>query len=578
MASAESPARIPVPVSQWSARLQWNQPAPAAVDALNKVSISAPVIEEYCPLARCLETRIAEAHWETAGVLPFVDSEVPYLINNSGRLSENAAAVFFANCLTHAATLPRQIVVLECGAGTGLFARYFLDAFRAICEQENQPFYHRLLYIASDRSTATLRQWTERGIFEQHTDHVLALRSDATDLQLPAGERPRAVFCNYVLDVLPSAVLRRDSDGVARQLCIRTRLAGDAALLASYANLSIDEIRERARWPDPAALTSLLPVLSLLEYEIDMLPVGVAAIPYAGEALEWGSAGQRVVLNYGGVACLERLFTLLADDGFVLVNDYGPVTREEAEGPSSTQRFGPTTAIWLNFPLVTKLLAERGVRVVEPSGDAALSIHARLLLRRPEPRTEAAFENRFQRDAYLYVQTPVEEARKHVAAGRMNDALESYKTALSRSARDWELIGEAADFVAQHLRDYPAAVELSRAALELNPVYNTNLWNTLGDALFCMQRYEEAHQAYLQAERIDPRDIRTNLNLSYTYLHFGHLKTALEVIARGLQSDRRGFYRNRLLEKQQQVLLALSGQWDAEQQRLIVRYQRFTKG
>jgi tetratricopeptide (TPR) repeat protein len=563
--------------------LQWNQPVPAAVDALNKVSVSAPVIEEYCPLARCLEARIAEAHWETSGVLPFVDSEVPYLINNSGRLSENAAAVFYAHCLSHAAALPQQIVVLECGAGTGLFARYFLDAFRTICEQESQPFYDRLLYIASDRSSATIRQWSERGIFDQHTGHVLALRGDATDLQLPAGARPRAVFCNYVLDVLPSAVLRHDSDGqdndgMIRQLCVRTRLAGDATLLATYTHLTIDEIRERARSTDPAVLVTLLPVLSLLEYEIDMQSIGIEEIRYAPEALAWGSPNKRVVLNHGGLSCLERLFALLADDGFVLVNDYGPVTREDAEGPSSTQRFGSTTAIWLNFPLLTALLAARGVRMVEPSGDATLSIHARLLLRQPDPRTEAAFENRFQRDAYLYIQTPIEEARKHVAAGRMNDALESYKTALSRSARDWELIGEAADFVAQHLRDYPAAVELSRAALDLNPVYNTNLWNTLGDALFCMQRYDDAHQAYLQAERIDPRDIRTNLNLAYTYLHFGQLKTALDVIARGLQADKRGFYRNRLLEKQQQVLLAMSGQWDAEQQRLMMRYQRFTQG
>jgi cytochrome c-type biogenesis protein CcmH/NrfG len=44
------------------------------------------------------------------------------------------------------------------------------------------------------------------------------------------------------------------------------------------------------------------------------------------------------------------------------------------------------------------------------------------------------------------------------------------------------------------------------------------MWNILGVVLYCLERFDEAHEAYLQAERIDPDDGRTNLNLGYTFL------------------------------------------------------------
>jgi tetratricopeptide (TPR) repeat protein len=90
-----------------------------------------------------------------------------------------------------------------------------------------------------------------------------------------------------------------------------------------------------------------------------------------------------------------------------------------------------------------------------------------------------------------------------------------------------------------------------------------------------LERYEEAHEAYLQAERIDPNDGRTNLNLTYTYLQFGNYRAALQAISRGLAADVRAMYRDRLLEKQQQVLLAIAARHVHEQERLLRRQQRF---
>ena len=88
-----------------------------------------------------------------------------------------------------------------------------------------------------------------------------------------------------------------------------------------------------------------------------------------------------------------------------------------------------------------------------------------------------------------------------------------------------------------------------------------------------MERFDDAHQAYVQASRIDPRDARTQLNLAYTLAARGDQAQALTAIACGLAQDQ-GLYRTRLLEKQQQILLASSARWLAEQERLARRNVR----
>jgi tetratricopeptide (TPR) repeat protein len=134
--------------------------------------------------------------------------------------------------------------------------------------------------------------------------------------------------------------------------------------------------------------------------------------------------------------------------------------------------------------------------------------------------------------------------------------------------------GEIAEFVGLQLQDYPAGRELAQAAVELNPWYSPWLWNILGDVLFLDGRLDDAHEAYLQASRIHPWAARTNLNLAYTYFAFAEYNAALEAVATALAADVRGTYRHRLLEKQQQILGAISGRWLGEQERLVRRADR----
>ena len=113
--------------------------------------------------------------------------------------------------------------------------------------------------------------------------------------------------------------------------------------------------------------------------------------------------------------------------------------------------------------------------------------------------------------------------------------------------------------------------------MELNPWYSPWLWNVLGDILFLDKNVSGAHEAYVQAQKIHPTDVRTNLNLAYTLFEFGDYDQALQALATALAADTRGLFRARLLEKQHQVLSAMSGRWQGEQERLARRAERLLR-
>jgi len=567
------PATVPLPVSIALDRMQISGVLQNPEEALRHVKVEREILEDFRPISESLEWRLSDLYWRTAGVLPFATNEVPFVITNSGRLSESAAAVLFANCLD--APPGQKLVVLELGAGSGLFARYFLDAFRAICSQEGRDFYDRLLYVVSDRSSRTVEQWNERGLFADHSGHVLpgvcdALRprefraaaSDGAELQ-----GARAVLCNYMLDVLPSTIVRMGANGY-EELRVRTCLTNNRDLVSEYTRLSTEEMRARAASVETDDQSELMPLVSLFELETAFLPVESHPPEYASEVLGHHDGAEPVLLNRGALQCLEECTGLLDSYGFVLINDYGPATPEQAKRHMTAQRFGATTALGVNFPVLDRYLAQKQLNVAKARGDDDRPLHARLLTRRELPRTRDAFENRFGEEARAFFESPLEQARQHVAADRKNEALESYRVALTRSPRDWQVVGEIAEFVGLRLRDFASGLELARAAVMLNPWYSTWLWNTLGDCLFCLGRVEDSHEAYLQAQRIDHADVRTNLNLSYTYSRFGAHEASLEAIALGLAKDVRGQFRDSLLLKQQQVLAAISCRWTAEQERL----------
>jgi tetratricopeptide (TPR) repeat protein len=572
----------PLPLPQEVLRRLAGASGKSALEALRNVATEPTEIEDFRPLGQCLEWRLADAYWDRAGIIPFVRNDVPYLVNNTGRLSENAAALLFAALNEVRSALPRQVVLLELGAGTGLHARYFLDAFAAECRKEGSDFYDRLTYVVSDRFERTVIGWQRDGLFAGHEGHVALRICDAASperLSLPGGASspplgaPVVVFCNYLLDVLPSTIARRSETGL-EQLCVRSHLVGGATALRAAGLGSLDEARALAASGRFEDLVRLLPLLAHLDLETAYRPWTPSTAEEAALAAAT-PAGERVIINGGALACLDKLAARIAPSGFILVNDYGPVRAEDVATHVGVQRFGGSVALGLNFPLLESALANRGFATAAPEGDEQRRVHTRLIARHLGARTLDVLHKRFALEADRQLDAPQEEARAHLAAGRRNEALDAYRRMIERNPGDWQMLGEAAEYVGLQLGDHKAGLEIVRSALERNPWTSAWLWNILGDCLFYQERLAEAHEAFTQAQRIDADDPRTNLNLAYTLSARGDQPGALAAIAHGLAHDGKGQYRPRLLEKQAQVLALISERAAANQNRLVRRAERF---
>ncbi len=574
---APSAGRAPLPLEQALARMHLDGPQVPLATVLNGVTTHRAVLQDFRTLDTCLEAELSNVHWNTAGVSLFAENDVPYAINNTSQLSDRASEVLFRNCQEFEPA--GLIYLLEIGAGTGLFARYLLDAFRQRCEQAGRDYYQRLTFHVTDGSATTVQQWHERAIFTEHAEHVVLAVCDAqrpdscsspgvATQPLPA---PRAVFCNYVLDSLAYTVVRRGPGG-PEELHVRTRITEDEARLKRYTRLRIDELRQLARSTDAAARARLAPLVPCFEYETAFRPVE-RALQGLDAALTVGAGQDRVLLNEGALLTLDRLMARMEDHGFVMINDYGPVEADQFAAQAVPQRFGRTIALGLNFPLLLHYLVAGGCQVAKPEDDDTRSIHTRLVSRGHLPRTVEAFNAQFGPGEAQFEQL-VEAARRHLEAGRQDEAIGSYKQAMARHPRDWRLLGEVAEFLIRSLGNFEAGLATARAAVAINPWYSAWLWNVVGDALYATYAFEEAHEAYLQGQRIDPRDVRTHLNLAYTHAGFGDHRAALDALACGLAHDTTGLFRERLLQKQQEVLMLIANRAESENEWLSRRAAR----
>jgi tetratricopeptide (TPR) repeat protein len=536
-------------------------------------------------LTDSLEWTIGQSYLQERGNKAYIsDPEpVPFTINNDGILSARAAETFFASLAAadQAGTLEPDIFVLELGIGIGLFARFFLDAFRRLCEQHGKDYYDRLCYVAGDYSEPMLRDACRQGVFANHPGRYVLRAVDALSPEESLAQDPlfgelagrpfRAVFLNYLLDCLPAAVLQVEGDEV-RQLYVRTCLARGADL-RGYSDLTLEELVQLANAPDPASSRELRDVSGLLASEYDYRPVDPAGLPHGEFAVQLARSVNQgsVVLNYGAIQALERLLGLLRDSGFILLNDYGQARPDRADD-FQHQRYSQSTFIGINFPVLQAYFAGTApAQWVEPAEGDTTSIHARLLGRQLAPETVACFQDRFGQAALERVQEPVRRARDLVKAGRFEAALTAYQQALEGQPYNWVLMNEVAHFLTFPLRNPAAGLDMARAALACNPACSAELWNMLGDSLFECGRVEESRQVYQRALQINPADARAHFNLTFVHARTGEYAEALRRIAEALTLDKMGAYRDRLLQTQSEVLAQLSQRSQQEYRRMADR-------
>src|SRR5208282_1410463 len=97
----------------------------------------------------------------------------------------------------------------------------------------------------------------------------------------------------------------------------------------------------------------------------------------------------------------------------------------------------------------------------------------------------------------------------------------------------------------------------------------SELWNTLGDGLFEWGRTAEAGAAYRRALQFNANDVRARYNLAWVYQRERDGGAALQVLAEALALDKTGEYRDRLLQKQSEVLMLLAQRRQQEYLRMV---------
>jgi tetratricopeptide (TPR) repeat protein len=561
-------------------------PASVAVDAsdpqevLVKAQAGRTIIQDFCPLAESLEWQLGQQYLRDRGNKAFIGdaSPVPYVVNNDGTLSAHAADVFYTSLVEaeKAGTLApdEDIFALELGIGVGLFARLFLDAFRQRCRQDGKDYYDRFCYIAADRSPRMLLDLCRHGVLARHAGHYCVRQIDAMepeqalnrDLLFRNHKGPplRACFLNYLLDCLPAAVLDIDGDQV-KELHVRTVVARGIDL-ADHTDLTAEQLRERARFTDPANQRELLEVYGLFASEYDYRPADLKTMPHGDWVVALARGWTRRVLHsYGALQSLDMLLGLLHENGLILINDYGSEHMQMGEH-FEHQRFSLATFVGINFALLEHYFTEaKGYRLVEPWGIAG-GIHSRLLGRKPPHEAVLRFCKLFGSSEYERLQRPVYQARLYRQHARFELARTEYDRAVALQPYNWVLLNEVAGFLMTQLRGkkednydgVKAGMDLAKLALAQNPTCSAELWSTLGDGLYDFGRYAEARSAYRKALRVNDQDVRARYNLAFVYLRERNFKGALRMIAEALELDKMGQYRDRLLQKLQEVLVGLT--------------------
>jgi tetratricopeptide (TPR) repeat protein len=297
-------------------------------------------------------------------------------------------------------------------------------------------------------------------------------------------------------------------------------------------------------------------VYGLFASEYDYRPVDVKSLPYGDFAHDYGRRlTKRLLHSWGAIQCLERLLELVDERGSILVNDYGQ-TQLSREDEFEHQRFSLATFVGVNFPLLKAYFVEGGrCQWQEPhGGDSERGIHSRLLGRATGPDTRLKFQERFGKELLQKQQEPWQKARECARVGRFELAATFYQQALDVQPYNWVLLNEVAMFLIFSLREVKAGVDLARLALRRNPTCSAELWNTLGDGLFEWGRTDEARAAYHKALRVNESDVRARYSLAWVYQRQKDYPEALRVLAEALALDWTGEYRERLLQKQAEVL------------------------
>ncbi len=552
------------------------------------------VLEEWTPLGRCLEARIAQAAWLQTGADLLLSGQLPTAGHDSGTMAAHGAQLLAAWCAERlsAGDLPQEIVLVELGIGTGTHLRGLLESFRRVCLAGGHDWFARLVVFATDISPAVIQLALDRQVFAVHGARVRVGLMDArlpglfreheTQTVFDLRGRIHAVGGHYVLDALPVDIYRQQGDAW-EIAALRTEVPDVPAWeqatqlpLADGQSLAADGTVESALRVSGGQL--------LTHLQLRMLPFALADHPDATE-LARAATEQRAALGadhvllvegtvlhhpVGALRMLPELRAALAPTGFAVLRDVGLVTPEAAAQSRLPQRFGRTLAMPVSFVQLDGWHAAHGQADLwlAPADDGLRDHATRLLTQRPLPQTSTAFSRLFSGPA-------LNTARSHVDLARLQTepaaALEAWRQAALAEPDDWLILQEAAE-KALEVGQLQLGLALAARGLELNPVTSPTLWRLAGTAHALLGEATEAEVALRQGLAIAPTDAGLHLALARLAADLDEIPTTFRHLGEALAGDRAGLWRETALSLLDAVLRADERQRQAEDAAWKIRF------
>lgn len=117
-------------------------------------------------------------------------------------------------------SLPKEIVVLEQGPGTGQYAKKFLDYLKIWSNKNKKVFYQRLIYVLQDISWDILH--TTSSTLNKHANHILVCKN------IPSKLKNKILFARHsnLWDQLPCRILTFH-DNTTSELLVQAILNAD---------------------------------------------------------------------------------------------------------------------------------------------------------------------------------------------------------------------------------------------------------------------------------------------------------------------------------------------------------------
>ena len=512
---------------------------PLAAQAQEQRLAAWPVVEDWKPLHESALWALNRGFWQTTAQQAFAGGkphdQVPYLATSDGSLSVATAQWLLALVRQRRAAgqAGGRLGIVEFGPGSGLFARIL--GLRWAQERLADAALPELDYLAVDASAQMLAAIEARGLLA--IDGVNA-RFEVLDLGGPAAAVSALIqrhfapgttvlaVANYLLDSLPSMLLRRQSGHVTETWVeLRARSGAEARL---------DDGRWMARTRgEPADFNDRF--------------VGLASRHLVED-------GQQLPVNRSALTLIETLATALGDDGHIIVNDYAATPHSAAS--AGWQTFAGSIAMGIHFPVLDDFAQGVPGWTSTAATDGHAAVEARWLAARPNAELAAAFRDHFGQAQVRHAHALVATARAAHAGRRWGEAAAHYEAAVAALPENWSIATEAAGFMLEAPGLLAAAAPLAQWAVHGNPLCAA-AWNVLGDAAYRADDWDEAARAYARADDVSGGQARARLNLAYCASRQGRLDEALGWIARALVADADGPLTAEILRRQAEIITRL---------------------